>query len=78
MTSKLHIEVVDVHFPGETQRGAAQLIAKVRAAVNIRFQDDAVQPYTLMMDRGKGSYHIPTGKITALLKPLRKSTTSRI
>ena len=40
------------------------LVAKVRAAVNKRFQNGADQPDVLWTDRGKGFYHTGTGVIT--------------
>ena len=61
---KLHIETFDENFPGETPEGAAQLVAKVRAAINLRFQAGAGQPKTLWTDRGKGFYFTGTGRIT--------------
>ena len=41
---KLHVEVFDFEFPGEVPEGAAQLVEKVRAGVNIRFQQAASKP----------------------------------
>ena len=38
MRGRLHVEVFDSDFPGECEEGAAILVAKVRAAVNLRFQ----------------------------------------
>ena len=35
---KLHLVLLGSSFPGETPAGAAQLVWKVRAAMNIRFQ----------------------------------------
>ena len=35
---KLHVELLGDNFPGETQEGAAMLVARVRAALNVRFQ----------------------------------------
>lgn len=62
---KLHVEVLGEDFPGETEEGAAILVAKVRAALNIRFQGaDANPPKTLFTDRGQGFYHINGGRIT--------------
>lgn len=63
---KLHIECLGTDFPGETPAGAAVLVAKVRAAINIRFHDD--QPTTLFVDRGKGFYYPATGGITPEFK----------
>ena len=41
MRGKLHVEVFDDNYPGETEDGAEVLVAKVRAAVSRRFQGDA-------------------------------------
>ena len=64
MRGKLHVEVFDEGFPGETPEGAEQLVAKVRSAVNCRFQGDTTKPDRVMVDRGRGFYAIATGKIT--------------
>jgi hypothetical protein len=61
---KLHIEVFDADFPGEVEAGAMLLVAKVRAAVNKRFQNGVDQPDVLWTDRGKGFYHTGNGLIT--------------
>lgn len=61
---KLHIEVFDQEFPGETDAGAEILVGKVRAAVNTRFQSGTPQPDTLWTDRGKGFYNTGNGRIT--------------
>ena len=61
---KLHVEVLDDQFPGETGAGAAALVEKVRVAVNMRFQGGAPQPKVIFVDRGKGFYTPATGKIT--------------
>ena len=65
---KLHVEVFDDTFPGENPRGASVLVAKVRAAVNVRFQSDPTPPRTLWTDRGKGFYATSNGKITPEFK----------
>ena len=65
---KLHMEVFDAEFPGETEAGAALLVPKVRAAVNKRFQNGASQHKTIWVDRGKGFYQTATGKITVAYK----------
>ena len=64
---KLHIEILGVEFPGETPEGAAILVAKVRTALNIRFQGSE-PPSILFTDRGQGFYHIKGGKITPQYK----------
>ena len=38
---KFHIEVLGEELPGETPAGAAILVAKVRSALNVRFQGGA-------------------------------------
>ena len=65
MRGKLHVEVFDEGFPGETPEGAERLVARVRSAVNCRFQGDATKPDHVMVDRGRGFYAIANGKITA-------------
>ena len=60
---KFHIELLGEDFPGETPEGAEILVAKVRAALNIRFQGSA-PPGILFTDRGQGFYHINGGRIT--------------
>jgi len=59
---KLHISLLGEDFPGETPEGAAMLVAKVRAALNVRFQGSN-PPEILFTDRGQGFYHINGGKI---------------
>ena len=61
---KLHIAVLDEGFPGETAEGAASLVQKVRAAINVRCQAGARQPKHIFVDRGKGFYTPATGQIT--------------
>ena len=61
---KLHIETLSENFPGETQEGAAEMVAKVRSALNIRFQG-ATPPKLLFSDRGNGFYDSGSGAITA-------------
>ena len=72
MRGKLHVEVLDVDFPGETQHGASILVSKVRAAVNIRFQGGPSKPDTVWIDRGKGFYSPCAGGITAEYKQALK------
>ena len=52
---KLHVDCFDGSFPGETPQGAQYLVEKVRAAVNVRFQNAASRPETLFTDRGAAS-----------------------
>ena len=61
---KLHVDVFDENFPGETAEGAAELVAKVRSALNVRFQGAASQPEVLFTDRGRGFYLPNSGAIT--------------
>ena len=61
---KLHVVMLGDDFPGETPPGAAKLIAKVRASLNIRFRGDD-QPDIVFTDRGQGFYALKSGKITA-------------
>ena len=65
MRGTLHVEVFNSDFPGECEEGANVLVAKVRAAVNLRSQVGMSQPDTLWTDRGKGFYHPGSGGITA-------------
>ena len=65
---KLHVEVFDENFPGETAEGAAELVAKVRSALNVRFQSAATQPEILFTDRGRGFYLPNSGVITTEYK----------
>lgn len=60
---KLHVDLLPEDFPGETPEGAAMMVAKVRAALNIRFRT-APPPATLFTDRGNGFYASGSGKIT--------------
>ena len=61
---KLHAVLLGDDFPGETPEGAAILVAKVRASLNIRFQSSD-QPDVVFTDRGQGFYELKTGNITA-------------
>ena len=65
---KLHVDVFDENFPGETPEGAAELVAKVRSALNVRFQSAASQPKILFTDRGRGFYFPNSGAITTEYK----------
>ena len=62
---KLHVAVFDDGFPGETGEGAALLVEKVRAAINVRCQAASRQPKHIFVDRGKGFYAPASGQITA-------------
>ena len=61
---KLHVEIMDPDFQGETQEGARSLVAKVRAAVNVQFQGGAQQLDTLWTDHVKGFYSPNNGVMT--------------
>ena len=61
---KLHVDIFDENFPGETAAGAAELVAKVRSALNVRFQAAPSQPGLVITDRGRGFYFPNSGAIT--------------
>ena len=61
---KLHIEHLSDNFPGETEAGAAEMVARVRAALNVRFQA-TTPPKVLFTDRGNGFFDAGTGAITS-------------
>jgi hypothetical protein len=65
---KLHVDAFDENFAGETAEGAAELVTKVRSALNVRFQSAALQPEFLFTDRGRGFYLPNSGAITAEYK----------
>ena len=65
---KLHVAVLPPSFPGEEPAGATMLVAKVKAALNLRFQGNANPPRMLMVDRGKGFFHPANGKVTTCFK----------
>ena len=69
---KLHIEIFDANFPGENSAGAAVLVAKTRAAVNVRFQSHDTLPKIMWTDRGKGFYSNLNGRITGTAAALCK------
>ena len=50
--------------PGETEAGAALMVAKVRAILNVRFPGGDA-PKILFTDRGNGFYESGSGKITS-------------
>ena len=60
---KLHVEILGTDFPGETNEGAGFLVAAVRKALNIRFQNTPA-PNTLFVDRGPGLWATNSGRIT--------------
>ena len=60
---KLHVESLPDNFPGETEAGAAIMVAKVRVALNIRFQNTRA-PRLLFTDRGNGFFNAGSGAIT--------------
>ena len=63
---KLHVEVFGADFPGEDEAGAALLVSRVRAAVNVRFHGQPNKPETLWTDRGKEFYQPSSGFKQAL------------
>ena len=48
---KYHVEPLPENFPGETEEGAAIMVAKVRAALNVRFPAGNA-PRVFFTDRG--------------------------
>jgi len=60
---KFHIEPLPENFPGETAEGAEIMVAKVRAALNVRFRGGTA-PKVLFTDRGNGFYDSGSGAIT--------------
>lgn len=60
---KLHVEMLGEGFPGDVPEGVAAFVAKVRAALNIRFQGGDA-PKILFTDRGQGFYATNGGWIT--------------
>ena len=60
---KLHIEPLPSNFPGESPEGAEIMVAKVRAALNVRFPGGDA-PRVLFTDRGNGFYISGSGVIT--------------
>ena len=63
---KLHVELLPPGFPGDTEEGAAVLVQKVRAALNVRFPDRTDQPCIIATDRGNGFYVQITGEVTPM------------
>ena len=64
---KLHVDILPDNFAGDHPDGAAPFVAKVRAALNIRFQG-ATPPRVLFVDRGCGFYNAGNGAITPEFK----------
>ena len=60
---KLHVVMLGESFPGDMPEGMAELLGKVRAAINVRFHGDD-KPNVLMTDKGQGFYRIKSSKIT--------------
>ena len=61
---KLHVDLFDHDFPGEVPQGAAILVEKVRAALNVRFQGADSKPGHVFTDRGRGFFEPDSGQIT--------------
>ena len=61
------MEILLDNFAGDHPDGAAPLVAKVRSALNIRFQG-STPPRMVFVDRGAGFYNTGTGRITADFK----------
>ena len=64
---RLHIVLLGENFPGEKPAGAAILVAKVRAALNVRFQGSDA-PSILFVDKGRGFYNCRWSTITPEFK----------
>ena len=60
---QLLVDLLPADFPGETPEGAAIMVSKVRAALNVRFPGTS-PPRVLFTDRGNGFYNSGSGKIT--------------
>ena len=61
---KLHVEILGAGFAADRPEGIAMFVQKLRAALELRFQDGASQPNTLFVDRGNGFYESGSGIIT--------------
>ena len=61
---ELHVDMFDANFPGEVPTRAHLLAQRLRAAVNVRFQNAASKPDVLFTDRGRGLYQTNSGTIT--------------
>ena len=59
----LNVELLPDDFPGDQPAGADVLVARVRAALNVRFQG-TTPPRVLFTDRGAGFYNPGNGQIT--------------
>ena len=68
---KLHVVFLPEDFAGDDPKGAAPLVAKLRAALNVRFQG-TTPPSVVFTDRGRGFYNAGTGKITDEFKAALK------
>ena len=60
---RFFLELLPMNFPGETEAGAALMVAKIRTILNIRFPG-CNAPRILFTDRGNGFYESGSGKIT--------------
>ena len=60
---KFHIERLPDAFPGETEDGAVIMVARLRAALNVRFPGGSC-PSVVFTDRGNGFYASGTGAVT--------------
>lgn len=61
---KLHVALLGNAFPGETPAGAAMVVAKVKATLNVHHRG-ASQPDVVFTDRGQGFFAIANGQITS-------------
>ena len=57
MQGKLHIEVFNAEFPGETVAGAQIAAERLRPILNIRFKWWQAKPKIVFTDKGKAFYH---------------------
>ena len=71
---KLHVELLGDNFPGETQEGAAMLVARVRAALNVRFQGPAASPMFCSRTAALASMRPGVGRSRRSTKRLWQST----
>jgi len=63
LRGKLHIEMLGEDFGGEEPESMPAFVARIRAAINIRCQEED-KPKVLFVDRGKAFYVCNTGYIT--------------
>ena len=64
MIAYVHLKLGRSWAPAPPVEGAEIMVQKVRAAVNVRFQNMDNKPDQIFVDRGRGFYNVKTGKIT--------------